>query len=72
MSTSTETVTDHVWYVYVVWGIALAVLLLQLRRAMRFSAAPRVPRYKPVPASVHLPTSSVIADAESDDVSPSP
>jgi hypothetical protein len=34
--TTTKTVADHVWYVYVVWGVALAVLLLQLRRALRF------------------------------------
>jgi hypothetical protein len=40
MGTYTETDTEHVWYVYVVWGIALAVLLLQLGRAIRFCAGP--------------------------------
>jgi len=34
IQSSTETFTDHVWYVYIVWGVALAVLLLQLRRAI--------------------------------------
>jgi hypothetical protein len=38
VDTTTETETDHVWSVYVFWGVALVLLLLQLRRAIRFSA----------------------------------
>jgi hypothetical protein len=50
MSTSTETVTNHVGYLYAVWGVAVAVLLLQLRRAIRFCAAPRVPSSRHAPS----------------------
>jgi hypothetical protein len=38
MGTYSQTVTEHVGYVYAVWGVAVAVLLLQLRRAIRFCA----------------------------------
>jgi hypothetical protein len=38
MGTYTRTATYHFWYVGVVWGVAAAVLVLQLRRAIRFSA----------------------------------
>ena len=34
MGSYTETFTDHVWYVYIVWGVALGVLLLQAGRLL--------------------------------------
>jgi hypothetical protein len=34
MGTSTDTYTDHVWWVYVLWGVAVAVLLVQPLRVL--------------------------------------
>ena len=42
MGSYTETFTDHVSYVSIVWVGALAVLLLQLRRAIRIPTTPPV------------------------------
>jgi hypothetical protein len=36
----TSTVSNHVSYVYVVWGIATGILLLQLRRAIHMPTGP--------------------------------
>jgi hypothetical protein len=33
MDTSTDTVVDHVWYVYLFWGVPSVVLLIQATRA---------------------------------------
>jgi hypothetical protein len=38
--TTTQTFSKHVWYAYVFWGLALSVLVLQLRRAIRIPVRP--------------------------------
>lgn len=38
LGTTTERVTEHVWYVCVIWGAALVVLLVQAGRTIRIRA----------------------------------